>query len=72
MSRIINEQDLDPLMGIIRHKEGVDVMPANSNLAALEISLVGSFYVSIFQESFYLVVKQGYIFCEFMKDLSAI
>jgi len=41
MTHIINEQDYDPLTGIIHHNEGIDFMPANSNLAALEISLAG-------------------------------
>ena len=41
MSHIINEQDFDPMTGIIRHLEGVDLLPANNTLAALEISLAG-------------------------------
>jgi len=41
MMQIINEQDIDPMMGIIRHSEGVDLLPANNSLAGLEISLAG-------------------------------
>ena len=41
MSQIINEQDFDPTAGIIRHSEGVDLLPANNTLAGLEISLAG-------------------------------
>jgi chromosome partitioning protein len=41
MTHIVNEADFDPLAGVIRNTEGVDVMPANSNLSALEISLAG-------------------------------
>jgi chromosome partitioning protein len=41
MSHIINEQDFDPAAGIIRHSEGVDLLPANNTLAGLEIALAG-------------------------------
>ena len=41
LSHIINEQDFDPTAGIIRHSEGVDLLPANNSLAGLEISLAG-------------------------------
>jgi chromosome partitioning protein len=41
MTHIVNEAGFDPLSGIIHNAEGADVMPANSNLAALEISLAG-------------------------------
>jgi chromosome partitioning protein len=39
MSHIINEQDFDPTAGIIRHSEGIDLMPANNSLAGIEIAL---------------------------------
>jgi chromosome partitioning protein len=41
MLNIINEQSFDPTAGIIHHSEGVDLLPANSTLAGLEISLAG-------------------------------
>jgi chromosome partitioning protein len=41
MTHIVNETDFDPLAGVIHNAEGVDVIPANSNLSALEISLAG-------------------------------
>jgi len=41
MMHIINEQDYDPLAGVLHHAEGIDFLPANSNLTALEISLAG-------------------------------
>ena len=41
MFHIINEQVFDPKAGIIHHSEGVDLLPANNALAALEISLAG-------------------------------
>jgi len=41
MLHIVNEQDFDPMAGIIHHAEGIDLLPANNALAGLEISLAG-------------------------------
>ena len=41
MSNIINETDFDPKMGIVRHSDGVDLLPSNNTLAGLEIALAG-------------------------------
>lgn len=40
MMDIINEEDCDPKFGILHHKEGVDLVPANIELSALEVSLI--------------------------------
>jgi len=39
MSNIISETDFNPTDGIIRHTEGVDLMPANNGLARTELEL---------------------------------
>jgi chromosome partitioning protein len=39
MSRIIADEDFDPALGIIRHAEGIDLMPSNNSLAGIEITL---------------------------------
>ena len=39
MSNIINETDFDQLAGIVHHPDGVDILPANSTLAGMEIAL---------------------------------
>ena len=36
---IINKRDIDPTAGIIRHDEGIDLMPANNTLLGMEISI---------------------------------
>jgi len=41
MSSIINETDYDPASGTIHHSDGIDLLPSNSTLAGLEISLAG-------------------------------
>lgn len=40
MEKVINDEDVEPGEGIIHHKEGIDFIPANIELAGLETSLV--------------------------------
>ena len=40
MSSIINDEEIKPEYGILRHEEGVDFMPGNIELSGLETSLV--------------------------------
>ena len=40
MSKIISESPVDPAKGILKHTEGVYVLPANNDLAAMEMFLV--------------------------------
>ena len=40
MQNIMTEQDFDPLQGIIRHEEGIDLMPSNASLTSIELALV--------------------------------
>lgn len=37
---IINEEEKDPREGILHHVEGVDLVPANIELSALEVALI--------------------------------
>ncbi len=39
-TKIIKEEEIAPGEGIIKHEEGVDLMPANIELSGLEVSLV--------------------------------
>ena len=41
MEWVLNEEDFDLAAGILHHKEGVDLMPANIELSGVETSLVG-------------------------------
>jgi chromosome partitioning protein len=40
MTKIINDEEFEPVYGILRHNEGIDLMPGNIELAGLEVSLV--------------------------------
>jgi len=39
MQNIINEQDFDPLQGLISHSEGISLLPSNNSLAGIEVAL---------------------------------
>ena len=41
MMNIINDEAFDVRKGIVRHEEGVDLLPGNIELSGLEISLIG-------------------------------
>lgn len=40
MEKVINDEEIEPGEGIIRHEEGIDFIPANIELAGLETALV--------------------------------
>ncbi len=42
MRKVINDDDFEPGEGILHHEEGVDLMPANIELAGMEVSLVNA------------------------------
>jgi chromosome partitioning protein len=40
MGKLINDEEVEPVEGILHHGEGVDLMPGNIELSGLEVSLV--------------------------------
>lgn len=40
LMKIVNEETFDDSLGILRHEEGIDLLPANIELAGMEVSLV--------------------------------
>ena len=42
MGKVLTEEPMDPKKGILRHDEGVDLMPANIELSGMEVSLVNA------------------------------
>ena len=42
LGKVLADENIDPDEGIIHHAEGVDLMPANIELAGLEVSLVNA------------------------------
>ena len=60
LNEIANDGDIDPSKGILHHKEGVDLMPANIELSALEMSLVNAMSRETILRSYINQVKQNY------------
>ena len=42
MGKLITDQPLMPGEGILHHKDGMDLMPANIELSAMEVTLVNT------------------------------
>ena len=57
---IINEEDMEPDYGILKHDEGVDLMPGNIELSGLEVSLVNVMSRELVMRSYIEQVKERY------------
>jgi len=60
---IINKSEIDPTEGIIRHEEGIDLMPANSSLTGIELALAPLVGREIIIRKYLNKVKHLYDFC---------
>ena len=74
MANIIIEEEMAPEYGILRHEEGVDLMPGNIELSGLEVSLVNVMSREIVLKS-YIDTQRGrydYILIDCMPSLGMI
>lgn len=62
MSNVINDYGIEPLDGILHHKEGVDLLPANIELSGLEVSLVNVMSRELILREYIEIVKDSYDF----------
>ena len=60
MTEIMNDEEYDPFAGILHHEEGVDLMPANIELAALDVALVNAISRETIMRSFLDEVRDSY------------
>ena len=60
MSKVIMEEPIVPDEGILHHAEGVDLMPANIELSAMEVSLVNTMSREIVLRNYLKEVKGKY------------
>ena len=60
MTKIIQDEQVEPDEGILHHAEGVDLMPANIELSAMEVSLVNTMSREIVLRSYLSEVKSKY------------
>ena len=62
MHHMIELQQFDPHEGILHHAEGVDLVPANIGLSALEVSLVNALSRETILKRYIDMVKDSYDF----------
>lgn len=60
MERIVNEDYPEPSEGILHHKEGVDLLPANIELSGIEVSLVNVMSRETVLQKYVSRVSAGY------------
>jgi len=60
MTKIIMDEPIEPGEGILHHDEGVDLMPANIELSAMEVSLVNTMSREIVLRNYLNAVKKNY------------
>jgi chromosome partitioning protein len=60
MGKVISEEPISPQEGILRHAEGVDLMPANIELSGMEVSLVNAMSRETILRQYLDTVKRQY------------
>ncbi len=60
MEKIINDEEIEPGYGILKHEEGIDLMPGNIELSGLEVSLVNVMSREIMMRSYVDRIKEQY------------
>ena len=71
MEKIIRDEPFEPGEGILHHKEGVDLIPANIELSSMEMSLVNAMSREFTMRSYLSELKKdyGYILIDCMPSL---
>ena len=60
LERIISDRPIEPQNGILHHKEGMDLLPANIELSGLEVSLVNTMSRETVLRTYLSEVKRQY------------
>ena len=60
LANIINDEEMDTDYGILKHEEGIDLMPGNIELSGLEVSLVNVMRREVVLRSYVEMVKDRY------------
>ena len=60
LTKVIAEETIKPREGVIHHKEGVDLIPANIELSGLEVSLVNAMSRETILKQYVDTVKREY------------
>lgn len=60
MMNIINDEEMEPGYGILKHQENIDLMPGNIELSALEVSLVNVMSREMVMKGYISMVRDNY------------
>ena len=60
LGKVINDEEIEPTEGILRHDEGIDLVPGNIELSGLEVSLVNVMSRELVLRSYVELVKDRY------------
>ena len=60
LEKVINDEEMEADYGILKHEEGIDLMPGNIELSGLEVSLVNVMSREIMMRSYVDMVKDRY------------
>lgn len=74
MGKLINDEEVEPVEGILHHEEGIDIMPSNIELSGLEVSLVNVMSRERIMQEYINIVKEyyDYILIDCMPSLGMI
>ena len=74
LENIINEEEMEAGYGILKHREGIDLMPGNIELSGLEVSLVNVMSREIVMRSYVDMMRErySYILIDCMPSLGMI
>ncbi len=60
LEKVINDEEIEPDYGILKHDEGIDLMPGNIELSGLEVSLVNVMKRELVLRSYIEQVRDRY------------
>lgn len=60
LGKMINEEEISITEGILHHEEGVDLMPGNIELSALEVSLVNVMSRELVMKGYISLIRDSY------------
>lgn len=63
MTRVVNEEELHVEDAILHHEEGIDLIPANIELSALEVSMVNVMSRETILRQLIEEIKDSYDYC---------
>ena len=74
MGKLINDEEVEPMEGVLYHEEGIDLMPSNIELSGLEVSLVNVMSRERIMQEYINIVKEyyDYILIDCMPSLGMI